>query len=67
LAKPKKLVPEDCMPRCSTCAFAELEGEGGVCHRYPPKFVMDEGEVNTGFPMIVAEDWCGEYKRALQS
>lgn len=66
MPKPKKL-PADCMPKCVSCAFGEIEGEGGVCHRYPPQFVVDEGEVGSAFPVVSADDWCGEYRRMLQS
>jgi hypothetical protein len=60
--KPKKL-PEDCMPKCATCAFCESKGEGGVCHRHPPQFVVEEGAVHSAFPAVAFDDWCGEYAR----
>lgn len=42
-----KKIPDDCMPRCSGCAFyvAEKKDKIGECHRYPPVLVPEEGEV----------------------
>jgi hypothetical protein len=67
MAQPKKPVPEDCMPRCASCAFGEIDGQGGVCHRYPPVFIVDEEGGGSTFAIVAADDWCGEYRRALQS
>jgi hypothetical protein len=68
VVKAKKPVPEDCMPKCGTCAFAEIfDGEGGVCHRYPPAFTMGEDGPSSTFAVIVTDDWCGEYARRCQS
>ena len=62
-----KKLPEDCMPKCATCAFGEIDGDGGVCHRYPPSFVSDEDGPQSVFAVVDANDWCGEYRRRLQS
>lgn len=63
----KKTIPEDCMPKCGTCAFMQAEqgDEAGYCRRFPPQVVAgDEGEYSS-FPVIEIADWCGEYKRRV--
>lgn len=65
--KPKAAIPEDCMPKCRTCAFGEIEGEGGQCRRYPPAFVVEEGEVSSAFPVVAADDFCGEFRRKVNA
>lgn len=53
--------------RCETCRF----GQGGRCHRYPPKFGLMLGIIVNGFgiqshqfPEVKKSDWCGEYQGA---
>lgn len=61
----KKEIPDDCMPKCATCAFIQIAPgeEAGYCRRYPPQVVSsDEGEYSA-FPVIEVSDFCGEYRR----
>lgn len=62
-----KAIPDDCMPRCETCAFAEIDPvhAAGVCHRYPPVFLTDDEGSGFTFPGIAPLDWCGEFKRKV--
>lgn len=65
----KKPIPDDCMPKCASCAFVEMvPGEDvGYCRRLPPQVVWsDEGEFSA-FPVIEVKDWCGEFKRRLSA
>jgi hypothetical protein len=65
MPRTKKQIPEDCMPQCRTCAFyqAEQADEAGYCRRYPPQFVTDDETIGWSFPVVVQDDWCGEFKR----
>jgi len=58
-------IPDDCLPRCGTCAFFESDKktEIGECHRYPPILLPDEQGVSFSFTLTAADDWCGEFVR----
>ena len=66
----KKTIPEDCMPRCGSCAFfvADAKDELGECRRLPP-YVLPDGDDGVGFSfaVTVVDYWCGEFKRKLSS
>lgn len=64
----KKTIPEDCMPKCSTCSFMQAEpgADAGYCRRFPPVVVAADGGEYSAFPVIEHNDWCGEYRRRLQ-
>jgi hypothetical protein len=61
----KTKIPDDCMPKCETCAFAVIEAAygAGSCHRFPPIFAADDEGSGFTFPGIAPLDWCGEFKR----
>lgn len=69
MATKKKPIPDDCMPKCLTCAFYQGEpgAEAGYCRRYPPQIVASEEGEWSGYPMTSLADWCGEYRRQLDS
>lgn len=49
--------------RCELCRFFHKRvGRWSVCRRYPP----DPGAKGSkgGFPVVAAEDWCGEFQKA---
>lgn len=61
----KKKIPDDCMPKCETCAFIEREpgADAGYCRRYPPQVVATEEGEWSAYPVIEIRDFCGEYRR----
>jgi len=49
--------------KCETCKFFKSAGgTTGECRRYPPQCVADEDCAWERFPVLVADEWCGEYK-----
>jgi hypothetical protein len=61
----KKPIPDDCMPKCATCAFIQTEPgqDAGYCRRYPPVVVSSEEGEYSAFPVVEMIDFCGEYRR----
>ena len=51
-------------PRCGTCWYF---GEQSICQRFPPVVVSSglSGWVQTYFPVVARESWCGEFKPIL--
>jgi hypothetical protein len=54
---------------CGNCRFwvASRNEEGeGTCHRHAPRCVMSgqmtEDGIDTVWPWVAAEDWCGEWE-----
>jgi hypothetical protein len=68
MVKKKVFVPDDCMPKCSTCAFfvPDRKDELGECRRFPPA-VFPDGDDGLGFSfsMTQPDQWCGEFRRRL--
>lgn len=65
----KKTIPDDCMPRCETCAFfiGDPKEDMGECRRYPPNtFPEDEG-LGFSFGITIKTMWCGEFTRKLDA
>lgn len=63
----KKRIPEDCMPRCDTCAFMQAvpRADAGYCRRFPPAVIhSDEGSCSA-YPVVKPADWCGEFVRKV--
>lgn len=59
-------IPDDCMPRCGSCAFfkADKNGDLGECHRFPPTLLPeDNGGVSFSFILTATDEWCGEFIR----
>ena len=59
-------IPDDCMPRCSSCAFfkADKNGDLGECHRLPPTLLPEaDGGVSFSFALTAIDEWCGEFVR----
>jgi len=56
--------------QCQNCKFFErrkdLNESLGFCHRYPPnvleEFALDEEPAAGQFPLMIDDDWCGEWK-----
>jgi hypothetical protein len=66
----KKSVPDDCMPRCASCAFfvGDPKEEIGDCRRYPPTTFPDGDEgLGFSFSITVSNMWCGEFIRKCDS
>ncbi len=64
----KKKLPDDCMPRCSSCAFfiSDPKEDMGECRRLPPVTFPDGDEgLGFSFAMTMPEMWCGEFKRQV--
>jgi|GEM_PF-2502200 hypothetical protein len=52
---------------CLICQFyegdnTENEEDGGVCHRYPPKILVFNGDITSELPEVDKYDFCGEWK-----
>lgn len=66
MMKKNKSIPDDCMPRCESCAFfkADPKEDLGECRRLPP-IIFPDGDDGLGFSfsMTTREMWCGEFKR----
>lgn len=55
-------------PMCETCRFAIDLGEDSTprtmqCRRWP-KQSMARGEEHWDWPVMLADEWCGEWRRA---
>jgi len=46
--------------QCQTCAF--FHGEKSQCRRYAPQPKAEGGTQTAVWPIVVATDWCGEYR-----
>jgi hypothetical protein len=46
--------------QCSTCRF--FQAEQSQCRRYAPQPTADKK--NAHWPIVSANDWCGEYQPA---
>lgn len=44
---------------CQTCEFILPNNE---CHRYPPVVVLEGANIRAAWPVVSADDWCGEYQ-----
>lgn len=54
---------------CQECVFSEKGSFAISCHRYPPTFVeiefdkyMEQYCSSSGFPTVMPDEWCGEFK-----
>ena len=63
----RKNIPDDCMPKCATCRFAEFDRKDdlGYCHRLPPRMFGSADEIGFTFAVVNVDDWCGEYVRQV--
>jgi hypothetical protein len=53
-------------PTCSTCRFYDplfSGGDDGLCRRYPPRVIGDDGDATGIFPEVMRNAWCGEYAK----
>lgn len=52
---------------CATCLYYVVESGDGLCKRYPPVVLAYEDPLqipkHSAFPVVKAEDWCGEWKK----
>lgn len=49
--------------QCGNCRFYAVRNETtGTCRRHPPVAGLDWWQ---RFPATLADDWCGEYERAI--
>jgi hypothetical protein len=52
--------------RCPFCEFAEFgEEECGDCHLNPPVIIVICDEVESCYPTIFLDGWCGQFKRKV--
>jgi hypothetical protein len=42
---------------CGTCGYFR----DGFCLRYPPQLVFSQNQINTQWPSVAPETWCGEF------
>lgn len=63
----KKKIPDDCMPKCGTCAFGEFKRlqELGECHNAPPVPVYLDGATTFAFPIVPKSAWCSKFQRKV--
>ena len=65
----KKIIPlvDPFEGKCVRCTLyrAEKDEEFGLCHRYPPIAMIDEGETVFAFPVLGEDDFCGEFRPLL--
>lgn len=47
---------------CKTCKYCEWAGINGICRRFPPQVYGLNRVRRDAFPMVVTDDWCGEWK-----
>lgn len=55
---------------CASCRFfllSEPKDEAGYCRRFPPTLIVVNDEPSTAFPVVRHDEWCGEFKRKLES
>ena len=61
-------------PSCDTCRFADVvmvddvdlgDTPHRVCRRNPPQLVALDDSAGTGWPLLHAGDWCGEWSRSV--
>lgn len=68
---PKNALPEDCIPKCSTCNASEFKDpkndeEIGECHLLPMDWVVVVERDDQPVPMwkpCVKTGWCRHYQR----
>ena len=68
-----KIIRPNC---CGNCKHKGDPNQGGLeCRRFPPvptTFMVDQGKGQTGFvthtgwPMVAAESWCGEWHPKIE-
>lgn len=54
---------------CGNCRFFGAETQDpseGMCLRYPPVVIADEGEFVSYYPTCADAAWCGEFQRKMQ-
>lgn len=51
---------------CSECTFSDVQilSDRPVmgCRRFPPASVVIDGKPQGVWPVVLAEEWCGEFK-----
>jgi len=49
--------------KCENCVYFHLDisHEFGECRHYPPDTHVIDGEVVTVFPLVLNDEWCGEW------
>lgn len=54
------------MDECINCKFfmpLQIDGDQGICRRYPPLVMQGKDEIiYSQFPIMLINGWCGEYK-----
>lgn len=74
MATRKKHVEAVNTAQCSSCAYwdrlppeRDMEDDAGLCRRYPPVVLLDDGEPFTIWPLTDDADMCGEYRARLNA
>lgn len=48
---------------CEQCKFYRfVQDDRGMCQRFPPS-VRNEFGMLAGFPVVIKDAWCGEFKK----
>ena len=52
---------------CGGCEYftGEPRNQDGVCRRYPPVAINEDGTCYFTFPSVDVVDWCGEFRRRV--
>jgi hypothetical protein len=54
---------EDADECCGNCRwFARISEDTGLCRRYPPVPIQQNGAISSEFPVVMSESICGEFK-----
>jgi len=51
--------------KCDACKFYSPAGNCGVCRLNPPTVVVQGNDINTAYPSIRPDDWCGKFDQDL--
>ncbi len=52
--------------RCDKCKFGEAVSERVKCRRFPPSSDGNGHKSKDTQPMMMTDDWCGEFKGGKQ-
>jgi hypothetical protein len=53
---------------CASCRFfllSDPKDAAGWCRRFPPRLIVVNDEADSALPVVLHDEWCGEYSRLL--